>query len=297
MDNQNPQAQEKTILSLAIKGIALVVGLFILGNIIGSLTNVKRVDNLQTHNNLTTTVSDTTTTLPSTTLPPETTTTTAPTTTTKPTTTKPTTTEDVTPDTKQEIVALFNESANRIKTNASKVTRNYEDRRYNKELSDYSLILATVANPLIDSWLVRNDIPIEYTEAELIKANVPVKGKDWVSKLSPDDVAVAKCTEKDGKYEIELELLYYQNPAEGKGPCAVMEEVNLGVVQELAPIVKQCSVEYYDCVIKCTIEKDSGNMVYIHYLQPMVLEMVAGRFTDQYAIFAMTFESEYVIEY
>ena len=297
MDNQNPQTQEKTILSLAIKGIALVVGLFILGNIIGSLTNVKRVDNLQTHNNLTTTVSDTTTTLPSTTLPPETTTTTAPTTTTKPTTTKPTTTEDVTPDTKQEIVALFNESANRIKTNASKVTRNYEDRRYNKELSDYSLILATVANPLIDSWLVRNDIPIEYTEAELIKANVPVKGKDWVSKLSPDDIAVAKCTEKDGKYEIELELLYYQNPAEGKGPCAVMEEVNLGVVQELAPIVKQCSVEYYDCVIKCTIEKDSGNMVYIHYLQPMVLEMVAGRFTDQYAIFAMTFESEYVIEY
>ena len=297
MDNQNPQTQEKTILSLAIKGIALVVGLFILGNIIGSLTNVKRVDNLQTHNNLTTTVSDTTTTLPSTTLPPETTTTAAPTTTTKPTTTKPTTTEDVTPDTKQEIVALFNESANRIKTNASKVTRNYEDRRYNKELSDYSLILATVANPLIDSWLVRNDIPIEYTEAELIRANVPVKGKDWVSKLTPDDVAVAKCTEKDGKYEIELELLYYQNPAEGKGPCAVMEEVNLGVVQELAPIVKQCSVEYYDCVIKCTIEKDSGNMVYIHYLQPMVLEMVAGRFTDQYAIFAMTFESEYVIEY
>lgn len=297
MDNQNTPTQEKSILSIAVKGIALIVGLFILGNVIGSLTNIKRVDNFSTQNNLTAITEDTATT-ELTTLPPETTetTTTAPTTT-KPTTTKPTTTEDVTPDTKEEIVTLFNDSANRIKTHSVKVIRNYEDRRYDEELSDYPIILNTVGRPLINSWLVKNDVPVEYTEKEIINANVPVKGKPWVSKLTADDIAEAKCTEKDGRYEIELQLLYYQNPAENKGPCAAMEEVNLEVVQQLAPIVKECSVEYYDCVIRATVDKESGNMVYIHYLQPMILEMVAGRFTDQHAIFAMTFESEYVIEY
>ena len=295
MDNQNTRSQENSVISIAIKGIALVVGLFILGNVIGSLTNVKRVNNLETQNNLTTTLS---TTLPSTTVPTETTetTTTAPTTT-KPTTTKPTTTEDVTPDTKEEIVELFNSSANRIKTNAKKVIRNYEDRRHVEELSDYPLVLAVAGNSLIDSWLVRNDIPVEYTESELINANVPVKGESWVSRLTADDIAVAECKEKDGKYEIELQLLYSKDPAKNEGPCAAMEEVNLQKVQELAPIVRECSVEYSDCVLNAVIDKSSGNMVYIHYLQPMVLEMLAGRFTDQHAVFGMTFESEYVIEY
>lgn len=297
MDNQNTQAKENSVLSLAVKGIALIVGLFILGNVIGSLTNIQRVNNFVTENNVSTTESTTeSTTAPS--LPTETTqTTTIPTTTEKPTTTKPTTTEDTTPDTKEEIVELFNESANRIKTHSKKVIRNYEDRRFDEQFSDYPLILNTVGKPLMNSWLVRNDIPVEYTEEEIINANVPVKGETWVSRLTADDVAQAKCTEKDGKYEIELELLYYQNPEKNQGPCAAMEEVNLEIVQELAPIVKECSVEYYDCKITCTVNKADKNMVYIHYLQPMVLEMVAGYFTDQQAIFAMTFESEYVIEY
>lgn len=294
MNNQNSRSQENSVLSIALKGIALIVGLFILGNVIGSLSNIKRVGNFETKNNISTTVS---TTAPSTTEPTQTTETTSEATTAKPTTTKEATTKDVSPYTKEEIVKLFNESANRIKTKSKKVIRNYEDRRYIDELSEYPFILATVGNPLIDSWLVRNDIPVEYTEDEIINANVPVKGETWVSKLKAEDIAKAKCEEKDGRYEIELELLYCQNPKKNEGPCAALEFVNLEVVQELAPIVRECSVEYYDCVIKATVDKDSGNMIYIHYLQPMVLEMVAGRFTDQHAIFAMTFESEYVIEY
>ena len=69
MDNQN---QEKSTLSIAVKGIALIVGLFILGNVIGSLTNIKRVGNFETQSNITTTAENITTT-ESTTLPPETT--------------------------------------------------------------------------------------------------------------------------------------------------------------------------------------------------------------------------------
>ena len=59
MENQNIEEvtsetePQKSIFSMAIKGIALVVGLFFLGNLIGSLTNIRRVDNFQTHYNMT----------------------------------------------------------------------------------------------------------------------------------------------------------------------------------------------------------------------------------------------------
>ena len=72
MDN-NSQQKENSALSTAIKGIALIIGLFVLGNVIGSLTNVHRINTVETVNNQTTTES---TTLPSTTQPSTTETTT-----------------------------------------------------------------------------------------------------------------------------------------------------------------------------------------------------------------------------
>lgn len=307
-DNMPQNDKHKSSFSAAVKGMALIIGLFMVGNIIGSLTNIKKIDNFHTENNLTET-STTAGTSSQTTYTTETTSSTQTTqitttekettneNTTKETTTEPHTTEDNTPDEKDEIIALFNTSANKIKKTAKKVIRNYDDKRYDEELSDYPRVLNLVGGSLIDSWLVRHDTPVEYDEPELIRENYPVKGKDWVSRLESSDVAEATCVEKDGKYEIVLTLLYCKDPEENSGVCVAMQEVNLEVVQELVPIVKSCSVEYYDCVIRCTIEKDSGNMIYSKYTQPMVLDMTAGRINDMKAIFAMTFESEYVIEY
>ncbi len=299
LDETLKKDEQKNILPIAVKGIALIIGLFVLGNVIGSLSNVQYMNTIQTQDNQTSpTVSETT--LPITTLPSTTLTTTEPTTTettTALTTTQVPTTEDTVPDTKKEIVELFNSSINNVKPNAKKVIRNYEDRRYDEELSDYPRILNLAGGTLIDSWLVRHDVPIEYEEKELITANFPVKGEAWSSKLTAEDVGEASCNEKDGSYEIKLQLLYCKDPEKNKGVCSVMEEVNLEKVQQIADIVKSCSTEYYDCEIVCTIDKESGNLTYIKYTQPMMLTMTAGRFTDLNALFAMTFESEYVIEY
>ncbi len=301
LDSTPKKEPQKSAFSTAVKGIALVIGLFVLGNVIGSLTNIKRVDNFQTHYNTTSTSESTLpvteSTTAETTAEAESTTETTTETTTKETTTLPTTTEDVTPDTKEEIVALFNKSANKIKKNAVKITRTYDDKHHDEDLSDYPMVLNIVATPLINSYLIKNDIPVEYTEEDIIKANYPVKGKDWVSKLKASDVASAKCIEKNGKYEIQLKLLYCKDPKENSGVCSVMDAVTLETIQELAPVVKSCSVEYYDCEIRCTIEKDSGNMTYAKYTQPMVLTLTTQALTERQGIFAMTFESEYVIEH
>lgn len=298
MDNTPQKKEQKDIFLTTIKAIAFIIGLFMLGNIIGSLSNVTYVNTLQ---------SETSTTLPaaSDTTVPLTTEQTTTETTTQSDTTRPTkapvtdttTQKDVNPDSKEEIVELFNNSINKVKPNATKVIRNYEDKRYDEDLSDYPRVLNLVGGNLIESWLVRHDVPVEYTEREIIQANFPVKGETWSSRLTADDIAEAVCTEKDGKYEIQLKLLYAKDPEKYTGPCAVMEEVNLEIVQELVDIVKTCSVEYYDCEVICTIDKASGNLTYVKYTQPMVLTMTTQRLTRMDAIFAMTFESEYVIEY
>ena len=296
---------EKSVLNIAIKGIALVIGLFIIGYLGGALKNIQRIDTFETHNN-NTQLSDTTLSTPDpttdTTLPVSTTlTTTAESTTkettTKPTTTKPTTTEAVVIDTKEEIVELFNNSANNVKKSAKKVTRLYENRRHDEELSDYPLVWNTVGGTLIDSWLVNHDTPIEYDEEELIIANFPVKGETWSSKLLPEDVAHATCREIEGYYEIEIYLDYCVDPEENRGPLAVMEEVNTEIVQEFVDIVTDCRVEYYDCVIRCSIEKETGNLVHIKYIEPMALTLTTKRFTTLTGLFCMTFESEYDIMY
>ena len=298
MDNTPQKKEQKDIVLIAIKAIAFIIGLFVLGNIIGSLTNVEYVNTMQSEISMTLPdISDTTLPLatePSTT---ETTTQSDTTQTTKTPVTETTTKKDVNPDSKEEIVELFNNSINKVKPNATKVIRNYEDRRHDESLSDYPRVLNLVGGNLIESWLVRHDVPVEYTEKEIIQANFPVKGETWSSKLTADDIADATCTEKDGKYEIQLKLLYAKDPEKYTGPCAVMEEVNLEVVQELVDIVKTCSVEYYDCEIVCTIDKASGNLTYVKYTQPMVLTMTTQRLTQMNSIFAMTFECEYVVEY
>ena len=299
IDVELQKQEQKNIFPVAVKGIALIIGLFILGNVIGSLTNVQYENTLQTDSS-TSMPAVSATTSPSTTVPSTTETTTEITTTettTTTTTTQVPTTEDTNPDTKSEIVALFNDSANKVKPTAKKVIRNYEDRRYDEELSDYPRVLNLVGRRLINSWLVKHDVPVEYADKELIEANFPVKGETWSSKLTADDVAEATCNEKDGNYEIHLKLMYCRDPEKNTKVCSVMEEVNLEIVQELVDIVKTCSTEYYDCEIICTIDKETGNLTYIKYIQPMVLEMTTQNLTELHAIFAMTFESEYVIEY
>lgn len=303
----NQEPQEKSTFNIALKGVAFIICLFVIGYLGGAFTNIQRIDNLQTQNNLTQTTQTTvaaasettTTTLPESTTEITTTaeSTTKTPTTAKPTTTKPTTTKDNVIDTVEEIVTLFNKSSNNVKKNASKVTRLYENRRYDEELSNYPAALNFRANKLINSWLVNHDTPVVYTEKELIIANYPVKGQEWSSKLSAEDVSSATCKEVSGYYEVEIHLDYCVDPKENTGPRAAMEEVTLEKVQELADIVKTCSVEYYDCVIRCSIEKDTGNLVRSKYIQPMILTMTTERFTKLDALFAMTFESGFEIEY
>ena len=76
-----------------------------------------------------------------------------------------------------------------------------------------------------------------------------------------------------------------------------MEEVNLAKVRQLVDYITKCETEYYDCKIECIIEKDTGNLTYIKYTQPMVLNLTTELIRVLDGTFAMTIESEFEISY
>ena len=92
------------------------------------------------------------------------------------------------PSAPAEIIKLYNESANKIKTSASKVTRNYEDLQHNTEYTEMPGALQSIGSGLISTFLKKDETPVDYTGAD-IQANFPVKGESYVSKITEADIA------------------------------------------------------------------------------------------------------------
>lgn len=198
------------------------------------------------------------------------------------------------PTSTADILKLFNESANKIKTNATKVVRNYEDLKHNEEYLEMPSLLKSVGSGLISKFLKRDDTPVEYASNADIIANYPVKGQPYVSNATEADIANATCTDDGTNYNITLKFNECTDP-QGTG-CA--NAFNIITSQEIADgsggIVSESSVRYYDATITCKIDKATGNMVSATYVLPMVLKVKAMGIN---AAVGMTFEHDYTITY
>ncbi|MDD6526817.1 MAG: hypothetical protein PUF31_03255 [Oscillospiraceae bacterium] len=198
------------------------------------------------------------------------------------------------PTDKAGIIKLYNESANKIKTNATKVVRNYEDLRHDEQYLEMPSLLKSVGSGLISKFLKRNDTPVEYASNADIIANYPVKGQNYVSQATEADITDATCTDDGTNYNITLKFAECTDP-QGTG-CA--NAFNIITSEEIAEgsggIVSESSVRYYDATITCKIDKATGNMVSATYVLPMVLSVKAMGIN---AAVGMTFEHDYTITY
>lgn len=198
------------------------------------------------------------------------------------------------PTTTADILKLFNESANKIKTNATKVVRNYEDLRHDEQYLEMPSLLKSVGSGLISKFLKKNETPVEYASNADIIANYPVKGQNYVSQATEADIADATCTDDGTNYNITLKFVECTDP-QGTG-CA--NAFNIITSQEIAEgsggIVSESSVRYYDASITCKIDKATGNMISATYVLPMVLKVKAMGIN---AAVGMTFEHDYTITY
>lgn len=200
------------------------------------------------------------------------------------------------PQTKEEIISYFNTAADKVKTDATKVTRNYEDLRHNEEHLVMPSALQSIGSGLISTFLKKNETPVEYTGAD-IAANYPVAGQAWGSKATAADVAEAKCEDDGTYYNIELKFNESKNPEIGTGAAATFNTIKAEDVYNAASVVKNFESTYYDAVVKVKVDKATGHIVSANYTLPIILNVTAQVLMTLDAQVGMTFEHDYTIEY
>lgn len=198
-----------------------------------------------------------------------------------------------------EIVELYNKSANKVKTDAVKVVKNYEDREMPEDKLQIPGVLKALASSLIPTLMGDDTDPIEYATREEITENFMVPGQSYGSVLTEADVVEATCTDNGTEYEIMIKVKNEQNPVVGKGVGAAFDVIEASEIaeNENAKMLESFVAEYYDCVLKCKIDKATGNMTWANYMTPLVLDVVVNMFGTHEAAVGLSFEKDYNMFY
>lgn len=202
-----------------------------------------------------------------------------------------------TPASTQEIVALFNTSANRIKAEASKVVKNYEKRTVNEDKLVIPSSIESAARSMMNTFMKDDTDPIVYETREDIRSEFLVPDQSYVSKLKAEDVEKAVCTDNGDEYIIYFKLKTQQNPTAGVGVGSVCDVIETAEVAEKASFVEKFTTEYYNCEVKATIDKASGRVTHINYTTPLVLNLTVNMFGTHDVAVGFTFEKDYSITY
>ncbi len=179
------------------------------------------------------------------------------------------------PQTKEEIVAYFNEASNKVKTEAKSATRQYSKISLNGSTtlpSSLNTILKLLggADSFLGDQLAKNskNDPETFTGAQ-IKATYPVEGESYVSKLTAADVKSATCTEQNGKYVITITTVEdgkSDSIKHGQGHAPKAFNVVLpGVVNDNIPgaaagIVGTATMNYPSSTVKVVIDPATGHV-------------------------------------
>ncbi len=207
------------------------------------------------------------------------------------------TTEEALPQTVPEIVELFNKTANRIKPEATKITKNFERRIADTDKLVVPKSLESTAESLLNTFMKDDTDPIVYATRDEINAEYLVPGQSYVSKLTADAVRSATCTDKGDTYEINIKLRDEKNPSAGKGVGSVCDVIEASEVAEKASFVKEFSSQYYNCEVTVTVDKASGRVIHAVYKTPLVLKVVVNMFGTHSGEVGLTFIKDYTINY
>jgi len=233
----------------------------------------------------------------------------------EPATEEPTTEESTTaapqrPSTKAEIVAYFNESANRVK--AERPGYAWKDR----VLIDRSAIQCS--NRMLDALaprVLRVVSPIAkfgqwQPQKPVAKGTdhkgFPVENQNWASKLEPGFVKSAICIESGGEYQINIILADEDVPTLPENPTIlrtgkVMNAWDAELLEDAKmaePFVSitNFGTNYRDCRITCAIDKTTGDLKEITYTISCILEIDVKQFGKAHASVPFTREENYIIE-
>ncbi len=192
------------------------------------------------------------------------------------------------------ILNYYNTAANKIKSDAKSVTRNYEDYQHNPEKLVLPGALQKFGEQLIGGFLKKNDTPHAYEGGDAKNFYLP--GESYTSKLTEADIKSAECKDNGSEYEITIVTKTSKNPTYGQGVSAGFEIIKTDDVMDAAGfIVKSFDTEYYDCKIQCKVDKATGRVTWINFSTPIIMNVATKIGIN--ATVGMTFIKDFTVAY
>lgn len=187
--------------------------------------------------------------------------------------TEETTEEAKAPETKEEIVAYFNEAVNKVKPNAKSITVKSVENKPAGNVEGLPKTLSSIADSVIsgNTGVDEDASNKTYTSSADKNAKFPVENESWSSKLTAADVTSATIKENNGKYTITLKTVAdgkSENVVHGSGHAAKAFNVIMpSVINENVPsvVAKMFSVgkaalNYPSSTVTVVIDKETGNV-------------------------------------
>lgn len=177
------------------------------------------------------------------------------------------------PQSKEEIVALFNTAANKVKTEATVVTRNFKKQQHLSEHTQLPSLMQSIGTPLISELLKDNTEVKTYDTPERIVEKFPVGEQTWSSRATAADLTEATCVDEGSAYKITLKYISGKDP-QGSGVAnsfSVMKKEYITDIAAVGSMVNDASFEYFDAVIMATVDKASGRLTWANYHLPTIV--------------------------
>jgi len=188
---------------------------------------------------------------------------------------------------KAQIVALFNNAANGAKSNAKSIKQNYTKNTQVTNIELKNKTLASLADKLIKANMGEDETKHDKTYTGADKAKYfPVSGQSWSSKLTEADVKEATIKDNNnGTYSVVIKLVDDTQPnlkaGEGHAGKAfslvTKEQIVEGAGSAGMAVIKEESIKvtHSGCVIKATVDKNTGKLKTANYYRVWKLELTA----------------------
>lgn len=202
-----------------------------------------------------------------------------------------------------EVVNIYNTAANKIKSNAKSITRNYSKMQSLPEYLQLPSAISSLGKWAIEKFVKGSDEPATFTSKDEIMAYFPISGESYSSHLTSDMVKSTSFKDTGKTYEITF-VLYNDkltSPKKGTGYAGVFNTVSASTFEEInVPGTKFESVKIngINGKIQCTIDKATGHVTKAIYTNTDVLNLgvkVAG--SNLNVKFALACENSYTIKY
>lgn len=203
----------------------------------------------------------------------------------------------------EEIVSLYNKAVNKVKPEASQITRNYNHVSIPEDSIELPSAIQGIAKTAIGTFVKPDDNVQEWTTADDFKLGFPVGGEDYSSHLTADMVESATCTDNGNTYQIEIILKddAITSPKKGEGYAGVFNTTTASTFEDISvPGVtfNDVKINGIDGSIKCTVDKASERVTAITFSNTDVMYLnVKVAFSTLEAKMNLVQESDFVIKY